>query len=76
MKIPSSDRKKKKAEKDGKPSMVKPDLDNLLKGLFDAGNGIIWPDDNAVCELVNVCKVYSTVPGIMLEVITDESESA
>lgn len=76
MPIPLSDSKKKKAEKKGKPATVKPDIDNLLKGLFDAANGIMWPDDNAVCELVNVRKVYDNIPGIYLEVITDGEESA
>lgn len=45
----------------------KPDIDNLIKGLFDAANGIIWVDDNRVSSMI-VKKVYSNNPGIHLEV--------
>jgi Holliday junction resolvase len=76
MPIPESDSKKKRAEKNGKPVTVKPDIDNLIKGLFDAANGILWTDDKAVCEISNVIKVYSTEPGIWLEVLADGTESA
>lgn len=30
---------------------VKPDLDNFLKGLLDAANGIIWADDAQIVSL-------------------------
>ncbi len=30
---------------------VKPDIDNLAKLYLDAGNGILWKDDNIICEL-------------------------
>lgn len=67
MPIPESWSKKKQREHDGKPVTVKPDIDNLIKGLFDAANGIIWQDDNQVirCEAE---KVYSTSPRIEFEV--------
>lgn len=67
MPIPESWSKKKRAEAIGKPVPVKPDIDNLVKGLFDAANGIVWKDDNQVvrCEAE---KVYSDSPGITLEV--------
>jgi Holliday junction resolvase RusA-like endonuclease len=29
----------------------KPDLDNYIKAIMDAGNGILWVDDSQVCEL-------------------------
>jgi Holliday junction resolvase RusA-like endonuclease len=29
-----------------------PDLDNLLKGLLDALNGIVWYDDRQVCQIL------------------------
>lgn len=67
MPIPASWSKKKQKEHDGKPVTVKPDIDNLIKGLFDAANGIVWKDDNQVirCEAE---KVYSMNPRIELEV--------
>ena len=30
---------------------VKPDIDNLAKLYLDSGNGILWTDDNIICEL-------------------------
>ena len=36
----------------------KPDLDNLLKLIKDAGNGVLWSDDSQVVE-VEAVKVYS-----------------
>ncbi len=38
--------------------MGRPDLDNLLKLLTDAGNGILWKDDAQVVE-VKAMKMYS-----------------
>ena len=42
--------KKPKSAKRELPT-VKPDIDNLVKAVLDAGNGIIWNDDNQVCIL-------------------------
>lgn len=66
MPIPQSWNKKKRAEAIGKPHTVKPDLDNLIKGFFDAANGILWKDDNQVMRCVAE-KVYSDEPGIEFE---------
>lgn len=44
----------------------KPDLDNTIKTLADAGNGVLWEDDAQIVEL-NVRKTYG-VPGIWLVV--------
>lgn len=52
----------------GQLHTVKPDIDNLLKGLFDAANGIAWVDDNRVAKLGDMIKVYSDQPGIIFEV--------
>lgn len=48
---------------DGMPHMTKPDNDNLIKGLFDALNGIAWADDSQVFEIKSK-KIYSEYPGI------------
>ena len=39
---------------------VKPDLDNLLKSLFDASNGIVWRDDAQVCSLTTEKRYAAT----------------
>jgi Holliday junction resolvase RusA-like endonuclease len=65
--MPKSWSKKKRAEMAGAYCPVKPDGDNLVKGLFDAANGIVWKDDNLVvrCEYE---KIYGETGRIELEV--------
>ena len=45
----------------------KPDIDNLLKFVFDACNGILWDDDKLICE-VQCRKLYSEAPSTEIEV--------
>lgn len=45
----------------------KPDIDNVLKGIFDACNEIVWKDDKQVCSL-RVVKTYAAMPGAVVEV--------
>lgn len=54
--------------KPGQLHTVRPDIDNLVKGLFDAANGIAWVDDNRIAEMGTIKKVYSDQPGIVFEV--------
>lgn len=63
MPIPESWSNKKKREAIGQPHVKKSDIDNLIKGVFDASNKIIWNDDNQVYK-VAATKIYSTAPGI------------
>ena len=51
----------KKADRiDGKPHQVKPDVDNVAKGLMDAINDVgILSDDSRISELT-VSKMYTT----------------
>lgn len=49
---------------EGMPHIAKPDIDNLIKGLFDSLNGIAWADDNQVYKITNTQKIYSEYPGI------------
>jgi Holliday junction resolvase RusA-like endonuclease len=39
-----------KRTKNTRPS-VRPDLDNYVKALKDALNGIVWSDDSRICDL-------------------------
>jgi Holliday junction resolvase RusA-like endonuclease len=46
---------------------VRPDLDNYVKAVMDAANGILWEDDSQVCCL-NVEKRYSEIAGVWIAV--------
>lgn len=46
---------------------TKPDMDNVIKGIFDAMNEIVWRDDKQVCEL-RVVKLYSPAAEARVEV--------
>lgn len=63
--IPKGWSKKKQEQCDNKELLpiVKPDLDNCVKGIFDALNGVIWKDDNQVVK-VESHKWYSYEPRI------------
>jgi Holliday junction resolvase RusA-like endonuclease len=67
MPIPPGWSKIKQQKSIGQYHTKKPDIDNLIKGLFDAANGIIWKDDNLVVDCKAV-KVYGLNPGIEFEV--------
>lgn len=45
----------------------KPDVDNVIKGIFDACNDIVWRDDKQACDLT-VRKRYATTPRATVEV--------
>ena len=47
---------------------TKPDMDNLLKNLWDACNGLVWIDDRQIVELLKASKTYNEVPRIVIEV--------
>lgn len=51
------------------PHDKKPDLDNLIKAVFDSvsDSKVVWSDDNIISE-VQARKVYSPNPRILLEV--------
>lgn len=59
--IPKSTSKKKKLEMDGRFCLKKPDIDNYIKLVCDALNGIAWEDDNEVAEVYAI-KRYSNNP--------------
>lgn len=42
--------------------ITRPDLDNYLKGVFDALNDLIWEDDSQICH-GDTAKVYDDLTG-------------
>lgn len=59
----------KSASKRNPPAwkVTRPDGDNVLKAVLDAGNGILWADDASGVRLV-VEKRYGAVPSVRVEI--------
>jgi Holliday junction resolvase RusA-like endonuclease len=53
----------------------KPDADNVLKGLKDGCNGIVWRDDAQVVS-IELSKAYGTEPHAAISVLELEGEPA
>lgn len=66
-------KKKQKLAADGtlKPT-TKPDLDNLIKAVQDALNGIAYADDRQIIEM-HISKHYSTEPRVEIAIEEDAS---
>ena len=67
--IPASwSQKKQRAAEAGeiRPT-TKPDVDNIVKAVFDAINGVVWKDDVQVVALT-LTKRYSMVPGVAVRI--------
>ncbi|MGG3798009.1 RusA family crossover junction endodeoxyribonuclease [Metabacillus fastidiosus] len=69
MPIPKSWSNVKKQQAVGEYHTKKPDTDNLVKGVFDSLNKLVWQDDNQVAKVTAV-KNYGEVPG--MEIIIKE----
>jgi len=54
----------KSSKKDGY-HIIKPDLDNLIKSVTDALNGLVWEDDCIIASL-RATKIYVDTPFIHL----------
>lgn len=67
MPIPKSGRSQNRKVAAGEYQTTKPDIDNLMKSVFDAANQIVWEDDNQVCK-VSAQKIYGDIPGIKMGV--------
>ncbi len=67
--IPASwSQRKQRAASDGELRPTgKPDLDNVLKAVFDGLNGVCWRDDVQIVECV-ASKRYGCTPGVALEI--------
>ena len=50
---------------------TKPDVDNVVKAVFDGLNGVLWRDDVLVVDL-RVRKRYAATPGVRVEVWSNE----
>ena len=61
MPIPKSWSKKKREAIVGQPHMCKPDIDNLLKTVFDALEGTFYKNDSQIFK-INAKKVYGYEP--------------
>lgn len=59
--IPASFSKRKRERLRGQLCLKKPDIDNYVKLVCDALNGIAWEDDNVIANLVAV-KMYDEQP--------------
>ncbi|MCI0421332.1 MAG: RusA family crossover junction endodeoxyribonuclease [Acidobacteria bacterium] len=56
------------------PHATKPDLDNLMKSLKDALNGLAWLDDGQITR-VEAVKVYAAgteTPGVQVVIVPEE----
>lgn len=53
----------------------KPDADNVLKGIKDGCNGIVWRDDAQVVR-IHIEKRYSETPGAIVKILTIAGQSA
>ena len=74
-KIPASKSKKTRWAmfKDKLFPKKKPDIDNVIKAVFDGLNGVAWKDDKQVVELY-ARKVYSENEGVLFAAeVKDES---
>lgn len=77
MQIPVSWSKKKRvaASAGTVRATKKPDIDNVVKSILDASNGIVWIDDAQVVVLT-VRKLYHADPCVMIGVRPVEGETA
>ena len=69
LQVPASWSKKKQTEAlaGGVLPTTKPDIDNVVKAIFDGMNGVVWRDDVQVVDLLTK-KRYSATPGVVVSV--------
>lgn len=75
--IPKSESKKRKAAMAAGLVMPtkKPDMDNVIKAIFDGLNGVVWVDDVQVVDSI-VRKRFAEVPGVRVRVVPLAAEPA
>lgn len=65
---PSISNKERKRRINGEHRpVIKADIDNYIKALFDSLNGVVWQDDKQIVDL-SAHKFYSDKPRIEIEV--------
>ena len=52
------------------PTVIKPDLDNVVKAVLDALNGVAWLDDRQVVT-IEAKKTYAQQPGMHVMIFTE-----
>lgn len=74
--IPKSDNKAKKADKlsGATPCTVKPDIDNVVKSVLDALNGVAWEDDKQI-NSIWAAKIYSDRPRLVVTLRGKEEDA-
>lgn len=77
LQIPASWSKKRRASAAAGAicATKKPDADNVLKGIKDGCNGIVWADDAQVVRIM-LEKRYSETPSAVVEVAQLQGEAA
>lgn len=50
----------------GQPHTIKPDIDNLLKTILDAGNNLLWVDDTIIYEIRTFKKYAETARTVLV----------
>lgn len=75
--IPQSASKKRKSAMAAGQIMPtkKPDMDNVIKAIFDGLNGVVWVDDVQVVDSI-VRKRFAEVPGVRVRVVPLAAEPA
>lgn len=53
----------------------KPDMDNVVKAIFDGLNGVVWKDDVQVVDAI-VRKRYGETPGVHVFIVEREGGAA
>ena len=65
--IPESSSAKRKADLRGRPCRSKPDIDNIIKALCDALNGVAYEDDSQVVKIAAE-KIWGDEPHVWVEI--------
>lgn len=74
MPIPSTLSKKLRQKLNGEPHCKKPDLDNVVKAVFDGLNGIAFDDDSKIW-MFSARKEYSDNPRTVVIITGEEDEN-
>ena len=67
-KMPSSWSKKKQQEMLWKPCKKKPDIDNCMKSIMDALNGVAYTDDSQITDVGKITKCWGFEESVAVEI--------